>query len=132
MVKRILSVVLFLAIVGGALAASKRTDAETLTRIGRTATEKVTAVLPEREQVVGPLAKVQFGTLTAVDDRVRARLRTDAALDGARITVDAANGVVKLGGKAETSAQRERAVQLAQTTTGVTKVEQEIAVPDGR
>ena len=63
--------------------------------------------------------------------RVRVRLRTDAALDGARITVSAEGGVVKLGGKADTAAQRERAVQLAQTTTGVTKVNQEIAVPVG-
>jgi osmotically-inducible protein OsmY len=75
---------------------------------------------------------VQFGALTNADERVRARLRTDAGLEGAKITVAADGGVVKLGGKAETAAQRERAVQLAQSTTGVTKVEQEIAVPAGK
>jgi hypothetical protein len=132
MVKKTLSVVVFLAIVGGALAASKKSDADVLTRVGRTAADKVIAVMPEREKVAGPLARVQFGALTTVDERVRARLRTDAALDGANVSVSADSGVVKLTGKAETSAQRERAVQLAQTTKGVTKVEQEIAVPDGK
>jgi osmotically-inducible protein OsmY len=132
MVRRILSIVLFLAIVGGALAASKKTDAEVLTKVGRTASVKVMAVMPEREQIAGPLAKVQFGALTNVDERVRARLRTDATLDATRITVRATGGVVTLGGKADTSVQRERAVHLTQTTTGVTQVVQEIAVPEGR
>jgi osmotically-inducible protein OsmY len=132
MLRRILAGIAFVAIVGGALAAARKSDAEVLTRVGRTSAAKVMEVMPEREQVAGPLAKVQFGTLTGVDERVRVRLRTDAALDSARITVSADGGVVKLGGKADTPAQRERAVQLAQTTTGVTKVDQEIAVPAGK
>lgn len=132
MVRKVLAVVLFLAIVGGALAASKKTDADVLTRVGRTAADNVMAVMPEREKVAGPLARIQFGALTSVDERVRVRLRTDAALDGANISVAADAGVVKLTGKADSSLQRERAVQLAQTTKGVKKVEQEIAVPDGR
>ncbi len=132
MLRRVLAGIAFVAIVGGALAASRKSDAEVLTRVGRTTAAKVMAAMPEREQVAGPLAKVQFGTLTGVDERVRVRLRTDAALDGARITVAAEGGVVKLGGKTDTAAQRERAVQLAQTTTGVTKVDQEIAVPVGK
>lgn len=132
MLRRVLAGIAFAAIVGGTLAAARTSDAEVLTRVGRTTAAKVMAAMPEREQVAGPLAKVQFGTLTGVDERVRVRLRTDAALDGARITVSADAGVVKLGGKADTAAQRERAVQLAQTTTGVTKVDQEIAVPVGK
>jgi osmotically-inducible protein OsmY len=130
--RKVLAGVIFLAIVGGSLAASRKTDADVLTKVGHTAAAKVMGALPEREQVAGPLAKVQFGALTNADERVRARLRTDAGLEGAKITVAADGGVVKLGGKAETAAQRERAVQLAQSTTGVTKVEQEIAVPAGK
>lgn len=132
MTRKILAVIIFVAIVGGALAASRKTDADILTKVGRTAADKVMGVLPEREQVAGPLAKIHFGALTNADERVRARLRTDAGLENAKITVSAKDGVMKLGGKAETSAQRERAVQLAQSTSGVTKVEQEIAVPDGK
>jgi osmotically-inducible protein OsmY len=101
--------------------------------VGRTTAGRVMAVMPEREQVAGPLAKVQFGALTSADERVRVRLRTDAALEGSQITVTGGEaGAVKLGGKVQSSAQRERAVALAQTTTGVTKVEQEIAVPEGK
>jgi osmotically-inducible protein OsmY len=132
MLRKVLAGIAFVAIVGGALAAARTSDAEVLTRVGRTTAAKVMAAMPDREQVAGPLAKAQFGTLTGVADRVRVRLRTDAAMDGARITVSAEGGVVKLGGKADTAAQRERAVLLAQTTTGVTKVDQEIAVPVGK
>ena len=132
MTRKILASIIFVAIVGGAMAASRKTDADILTKVGRTAADKVTGVLPEREQVAGPLAKVHFGALTNVDERVRARIRTDAGLEGAKITVSAKGGIVKLGGKAESSVQRERAVQMAQTTTGVTKVDQEIAVPEGK
>jgi len=121
MTRKILASIIFVAIVGGAMAASRKTDAD-----------MVLGVLPEREQVAGPLAKVHFGALTNVDERVRARIRTDAGLEGAKITVSAKDGIVKLSGKAESSVQRERAVQMAQTTTGVTKVDQEIAVPEGK
>jgi osmotically-inducible protein OsmY len=132
MTRKILAGMMFVVIVGGSIAASKKTDAEILTKVGRTAANQVMQVLPEREQVAGPLSKLQFDAITSTDERVRVRLRTDAGMEGAKITVTSADGVVKLGGKAETSVQRERAVQLAQSAIGVTKVEQEIAVPAGK
>ena len=132
MYKKVLIGVLFAVIVGGTLAFSSPTDAEVLTKVGRTASEQVIAALPDRSQVAGPLAHLQMGDLTAVDDRVRVRLKTDAGVDATNLTVTADGSTVKLSGKVATTAQRERAVQLAQTTAGVTKVEQEIAVPEGK
>lgn len=130
--KKILVVSVFTLIVGGSLAMSKKTDAEVLTKVGRTASEQVSAAMPDRTAVAGPLAAVQVGDLTAVDERVRIRLKTDAALESTKLTVTADQGVVKLTGRVDTAAQRERAVQLAQSTLGVTNVEQEIAVPEGK
>jgi osmotically-inducible protein OsmY len=130
--KKILVVSVFTLIVGGSLAMSKKTDAEVLTKVGRTASEQVSAAMPDRTAVAGPLAAVQVGDLTAVDEKVRLRLKTDAALESTKLTVTADQGVVKLTGRVDTAAQRERAVQLAQSTLGVTKVEQEIAVPEGK
>ena len=130
--RKVLVAAVFVAIVGGSLAMSKQSDAEVLTRVGRSAAEQVAAALPERTAVAGPLAQVQVGDLTAVDDRVRLRLKTDVALQGAQLAVTADQGAVRLSGRVETAAQRERAVHLAQTTAGVTRVEQEIAVPEGR
>jgi BON domain len=131
--KKILVVSVFVVIVGGALALSKPSDAEVLTRVGRTTAVQVGAALPDRAAVAGPLAAVQVGDLIGVDDKVRVRLKTDAALTNAHVVVTTpADGVVKLTGKVDTAAQRERAVMLAQTTAGVTKVEQELAVPEGK
>jgi hypothetical protein len=112
---------------------SKSSDAEVLTKVGRTAAMQVTGALPDRAVVAGPLASVQVGDLIGPDDKVRVRLKTDAALTNANLIVTMPQpGVVKLSGKVDTAAQRERAVSLAQTTTGVTKVEQEIAIPEGK
>lgn len=130
--KKVLVVSVFVLIVGGALAMSKKSDAEVLTKVGRTASEQIASAMPERAAVAGPLAAVQVGDLTAVDEKVRLRLKTDAALENAKLTVTAEQGVVKLTGRVDTAAQRERAVHLAQSTAGVTKVEQEIAVPEGK
>jgi hypothetical protein len=131
--RKILVVSVFVLIVGGSLAMSKKSDAEVLTKVGRTATEQIGAALPDRSAVAGPLAAVQVGDLIGVDDKVRVRLKTDAALANAHLVVTSSeSGVVKVTGKVDTAAQRERAVMLAQTTDGVTKVEQEIAVPEGK
>jgi osmotically-inducible protein OsmY len=130
--KKVLGSAVFLVIVGGSLAMSRKTDAEVLTKVGRTATEQVTAVLPDRSAVAGPFAQAHLGDLTTVDQRVRFRLKTDAALTNANLTVSATQGTVKLTGRVDSTGQRQRAVELAQTTAGVTKVEQEIAVPEGK
>jgi hypothetical protein len=131
--RKILVASVFVLIVGGALALSKSSDAEVLTRVGRTTAEQVTGAMPDRSAVAGPLAAVQVGDLIGLDDKVRVRLKTDAALANTNVVVSSGEGgVVKLTGKVDTAAQRERAVMLAQTTTGVKKVEPEIAVPEGK
>ncbi len=131
--RKILVVSMFTVIVGGSLALSKSSDAEVLTRVGRTATEQVSGAMPDRSAVAGPLAAMQVGDLIGVEDKVRVRLKTDAALPNANLVVTSSEeGTVKLTGKVDTVAQRERAVMLAQTTAGVKKVEQEIAIPEGK
>lgn len=131
--RKILIVSVFVLIVGGSLAMSKQSDAEVLTKVGRTATEQISAALPDRTAVAGPLAAVQVGELIGVEDKVRVRLKTDAALPNVHLVVTSSDeGTVKLSGKVDSAAQRERAVMLAQTTAGVKKVEHEIAVPEGK
>ena len=89
--------------------------------------------MPDRSAVAGPLAAMQVGDLIGIEDKVRVRVKTDAALPNANLVVTSSEeGTVKLTGKVDTVAQRERAVMLAQTTAGVKKVEQEIAIPEGK
>ena len=127
--QRTIVVLAFATIVGGALAASKKTDADILARVSRVASKKVTAVMPETASLAGPLAALTPADLMPVADRVRVRLRTDQQLDGALLTVVASGGEVTLRGEVKTAAQRLRAVELAQSTTGVTKVTSELSEP---
>jgi hypothetical protein len=123
----------FVIIVGGALAGSKKSDAEILTRVGRKVSDKVTNAMPDTAAIAGPVAAIRTGEVLSVEDRVRVRLRTDKALDGAKMTVVSDSpGVIRLRGEVKTSAQTLRALELAQTTTGVEKVHHELAVPVGK
>ena len=122
-------VVAFLTIVAGALAGSRRTDAEILTKVGRLTAKKVTAVMPNTSALAGPLVALTPPDLMPVADRVRVRIKTDQQMEGTTVTVIATGGEVTLRGEVKTAAQRLRAVELAQSTTGVTRVVPELSEP---
>ena len=65
----------------------------------------------------------------SLDARVSARLRWDKALAGAKIQVEAKNGVVELKGAVGDLEQRRRAVELAESTSGAEKVTDSLQVP---
>jgi hypothetical protein len=58
----------------------------------------------------------------ALDARVLARLHWDKTLGGAQVQVTASEGTVELKGVVQDLAQRRRAVELAESTTGVESV----------
>ncbi len=119
----------FLTIITGALAGSKQSDAEILTRIGRMTAKRVQAVMPDTSALAGPLVALTPPDMMPVADRVRVRVKTDQVMDGATVTVAAtAAGVVTLRGEVS-AAQRLKAVELAQSTTGVTGVVNELTEP---
>lgn len=127
--KKTLLVLLFGVIVGGALGFSKKSDADVLTRVGKTASKKVTDAMPPANQLAGPLAATKTGELLPIEDRVRLRFQTDKALEGANITVIAEGNAVRLRGEVGNALVRARAVELAQTTCGVEKVTNELVEP---
>lgn len=53
---------------------------------------------------------------------VQSKITNEAALSGTDITVSTANGVVSLSGSVESNAQASTAIELAQSTAGVTDV----------
>jgi hypothetical protein len=57
-----------------------------------------------------------------VDIRVAARLSWDKGLEGSQIQVSARDGVIELKGTVQDLTQRRRAVDLANSTAGVTEV----------
>jgi osmotically-inducible protein OsmY len=65
----------------------------------------------------------------SLDARVSARLRWDKALAGAKIQVQAKDGVIELKGPVADMAQRRRAVELAESTAGAEKVTDLLEIP---
>lgn len=58
----------------------------------------------------------------ALTAKIKSKMALDDTVEAARINVDTAEGVVTLNGTVESPAQRERAMQLARETNGVTSV----------
>jgi hypothetical protein len=102
---------------------------------------------PERLQRIGRLVLTKFEDLAggadgklangwqavrggaSLDGRVRLRLRWERSLDGSRIQVQTNEpGVVRLQGTVVDGAMRSRAQEIAETTQGVTKVENELTI----
>jgi osmotically-inducible protein OsmY len=132
--KRVLAVVLFAGVLGGTLALSKAADLGILLKAGRKAHDQVRNVLPESKRFTEPLAAFRVNDIWPVEDRVAVRLQTDKSLQGATITVagNSAAGAVKLKGVVQTTAQKDRAQELATSTAGVEAVVNELAVPEGK
>jgi hypothetical protein len=127
--RRAVAGMLVLAVLAGGCG---REDVDRLGRVGRKAAAHL-------EQVSGgPRGKLANGWAalrgslgeTTPDSRVALRLRWDKSLAGLDLKVTSAGpGVVRLEGKVAAPEQRQRAVNLAETTEGVDKVLDEMTAP---
>jgi hypothetical protein len=100
-------------------------DADRLARVGRKVNEKFHALTggPQEKLSSGWLAMRSNFDDATLDTRVAVRLRWDKALTTASIRVNTASeGVVELKGKVTDLNQRRRAVEVAQSTAGVSEV----------
>jgi hypothetical protein len=100
-------------------------DADRLARVGRRSAAKIdnlTCGAPNKLANSLEAVRINWDDLT-LDTRVSARLRWDNLLTDAQVhvrTLDA--GTVELSGTVNDDSQRQRAVQLAQSTVGVDRV----------
>src|SRR5437868_8365536 len=109
-------------------AGCNRQDSQRLARVGQKLVEKAEQLTGgTQEKLVAGLPNVQENTGLAA--RVSSRLRWDVAVADADITVRVQGNVVELRGSAESLQQRRRAVELAETTVGVSRVVDLIADP---
>jgi hypothetical protein len=134
MAKRVVGVLVALAIVGGAVAGSKKSDPDTLARVGEAVGRKAKGSLPEASRVAGPLTAFRLGDRFPVEEQVRIRLQADKNLAGAEVLVAPGQspGEVRLRGVVVSSQQAQHAVRLAEETVGVQKVINDLAVPEGK
>ena len=111
---------LFAVLAGGC----KQDDTERMVRLGRKLTAHAEAWTSDPDGGVHKgWETVRNGWQeTALAGRVTARLRWDKKLADAQIQASATAGRVELKGKVRDPEQRRRAVELAESTTGVDKV----------
>lgn len=128
---RVVATLIFLAILAGTFALSQPSDVDVLTRVGKVSIERVRSGLPEKDQLIAPLAAFHAGDALPIEERVRVRIQMDKDLAGAEVAVVPmpTAGQVKLKGVVNTPQQKSRAVELAERTAGVVSVIEELAVP---
>jgi osmotically-inducible protein OsmY len=81
--------------------------------------------------------RVSRGTEEAVDDsllanKVKLAFYSDKQVSGRQIEVEASQGVVQLNGVVSSTAEAQRAVQIAQQIKGVKEVRNNLKVQEGR
>ncbi|NND64904.1 MAG: BON domain-containing protein [Gammaproteobacteria bacterium] len=70
----------------------------------------------------------EFVDDTALTTSVKTRLISDKYVHGLRINVDSDRGIVTLRGEVNSFIERDRAIQIAESTKGVVRVDNELEV----
>lgn len=102
-----------------------RSDGDKLARVGWKLTEKVQALIPDRPPFTAALPGAKPRGL---EDRVRERFKQDRYLTASPIEVVADGSGVRLRGQVDDEILKQRAVEIAESTVGVERVVDEIAV----
>jgi hypothetical protein len=115
-----------LAVLGGC----DRQDADRLASMGHRAAGHLEHVSGGAQgKLAIALRGLLPGNCDTLEGRITARLHWDKSLSGAAIQVYAAGETVELRGTVASQEQRQRAVQLAETTAGVEHVSDLLTVP---
>jgi len=122
----VLFVTLFVVLVGSQFRAS---DADRLGAVARSVSVKLWETLPPALNVITPLDTLRRELPSRPEDSVRARLAADQRLSGVDVTVIGEGCVVKLRGVMPDAKAKRVAISLAENTTGVEQVVDELAIP---
>jgi hypothetical protein len=104
-----------------ALAGCNRQDTESLASIGRKILDRTASATATCRERLGGL-NVSRGGAEDVQERVKSRLRWEKMLANTPIEVVVSGEEIELKGIVATAEQRSRAVELAESTTGVQRV----------
>ena len=107
------------------VAACNRQDTERLSNIGnKLASRAEAATSPVRQQWGAHVASLA----ASAESRVTARLRWDKMLADAAVEVSGNADTVELKGTVKNEDQRRRAIEIAESTTGVNKVNDSLQI----
>jgi hyperosmotically inducible protein len=120
-------IALFMVLVGSRFQAS---DGDKLSAIARLAGTKIRTAMPPAVNLATPVDALRKELPTRPEDAVRSRLASDKRLNGLNITAVADGNTIKLRGVVPDAKTRKTAVDVAENTTGVEQVVDELAVPE--
>ena len=118
---------LFLLLVGTRF---KPSDGDKLAAVSRLAVGKLRDALPPTARVAGPVNALRRELPERIEDKVKARLEADNRLEGVAFDVSSEGNTVTLRGVLPSAKSRRTALSIAEHTTGVEKVVDELAVPE--
>lgn len=98
---------------GGAVGTIGRPDADRARAVAAEAGERGAAAAAQAREVL---------TDSSLTAKIKAKMALDDTVKARSLNVDTANGVVTVAGVVRTSAERDRALQLARETDGVRQV----------
>ena len=117
---------LFLVLVGTQFQAS---DGDKLAAVARLVGARIRNAMPPAVNLAAPVDALRRELPTRPEEAVRARLAADKRLANIAITVVVEGGALKLRGVVPDAKTRALIVSLAENTTGVEQVVDELAVP---
>jgi hyperosmotically inducible protein len=123
----IILIALFVLLVGTRF---KPSDGNKLASVSRIAVGKVRDSLPPAARMAAPLQLLRRGIPERIEDKVKARLEADDRLAGVNFDVSANGNEVTLRGVLPSLKSRRTAVSIAEHTSGVEKLIDELAVPE--
>lgn len=119
------------AFLSGFAGGCSREDADCLGRIGQKSLVRAEALTGDaNDRLTAGWQAMRGEKDVPPAGRVAMRLQWDKELPGAEITVHASAEGVELRGKVRSAEQRQRAVELAQTTSGVEAVKDALEVAE--
>ena len=120
-------IALFLLLVGTRF---KPSDGDKLAAVSRLAVGKLRDALPPTARMAGPVNALRRELPERIEDKVKARLEADNRFEGVVFDVSSEGNTVTLRGVLPSAKSRRTALSVAEHTTGVEKVIDELAVPE--
>jgi hypothetical protein len=118
---------LFILLVGTRF---KPSDGDKLAAVSHLAVGKVRDALPAATKIAGPFNALRRGIPERIEDKVKTRLEADSRLEGVAFDLSSEGTTVTLRGVVPSAKARRTAVSIAEHTTGVEKVVDELAAPE--
>jgi hyperosmotically inducible protein len=120
-------IALFVVLVGTRFQAS---DGDKLAAVARLTGVKLRNAMPPAVNLSSPIDALRKELPTRLEDAVKARLTSDKRLMGLNVTVATEGNTIKLRGVVPDAGTRKIVVGLAENTTGVEQVVDELAMPE--